>query len=580
MNVPATTHPSDDVLRAFLLGKLPPREAAAWERHLADCAECLARMECAETDTFCDLLRDAQQATRPDNGSGASAPPQPPTWPEQLRSYSRYQVHRLLGVGGMGMVFHATHRLMNRPVALKVIRPEWLATPLAIERFRREVRVAASLSHPNIVTAFDAEEYQGIHLLVMEYVDGLTLEQLVAARGALSVPLACAIARQVARGLEHAHARGMIHRDIKPQNVMLTRQGKIKILDFGLARLLNSEGAAPRPSLTQSETTLGTYLYAAPEQWRSAAEAGPEADVYSLGATLLYLLTGRTLELRLPPGQATVLSLEGLPATVPPALAAVLERALAEDPRQRPISAAAFAQALTPWATPPRAVGPRMPSRRTLLLAAGGVGLLALLGVAGWMLSGGKATPSPTPRPVVFILSTAGLWYEDFEPARNELQRRGVSVQVATWQRQPARLHPRSAVGLAARPESVPAEVDLARLAERDWAALVFVGFEVDELATPERPEGAAVRRCLDRAEQESRWLVGICYGQWVLGRHGLLRGRSVARLGPLIGDLPQTGARPQQDRIVREGRLLTATGPEDASEVASRLATLLLQSP
>ena len=206
----------------------------------------------------------------------------------------------------MGDVYRAEHRLMHRTVALKVINRELVSKPEAVERFRREVRAAAQLHHPNIVTAFDAEQAGETHFLAMEFVAGTELSEIVRHDGPLTSDVACDYARQVAEGLAHAHAMGMVHRDIKPQNLMRDESGRIKILDFGLASFASETAAetdeamtsgddnAPvtRP-LTQLGTMMGTPDYIAPEQATDARNADIRSDIYSLGCTLYFLLTGR-----------------------------------------------------------------------------------------------------------------------------------------------------------------------------------------------------------------------------------------------------------------------------------------------
>jgi serine/threonine protein kinase len=154
-----------------------------------------------------------------------------------------YVLLERLGEGGMGQVFKARHQQMGRVVALKVIRKERLASPDAVRRFQREVRVLAQLDHPNIVRAYDAQEVGGTQLLVMEYVAGTDLAKLVGKEGPLPVGRACEYIRQAALGLQHAHERGVIHRDIKPQNLLLSAGGTVKVLDLGLARLAEPAGA-------------------------------------------------------------------------------------------------------------------------------------------------------------------------------------------------------------------------------------------------------------------------------------------------------------------------------------------------
>jgi serine/threonine protein kinase len=145
--------------------------------------------------------------------------------PPALADHPRYRLVKLLGAGGMGAVYLAEHRVMQRPVALKVISRDLMADPNAVERFQREVRTAARLAHVNIVTAHDAEQAGDTHFLVMEYVEGIDLAQVIQRRGPLPVPFACNYVRQAALGLQHGHEQGMVHRDIKPQNLMLTPKG-------------------------------------------------------------------------------------------------------------------------------------------------------------------------------------------------------------------------------------------------------------------------------------------------------------------------------------------------------------------
>jgi tRNA A-37 threonylcarbamoyl transferase component Bud32 len=167
--------------------------------------------------------------------------------PAFLLDHPRYHVLRWLGSGGMGTVYCARHRVLQRTVALKVINPELLADAAAVDRFMREARAAACLSHPNVVAVHDAETAGNGHFLVMEYVAGTDLGQVVLRQGPLPVPLACDYIRQAALGLQHAHQQGMVHRDISPRNLMLTEQGLVKVLDFGLAYFAGEARTADRP---------------------------------------------------------------------------------------------------------------------------------------------------------------------------------------------------------------------------------------------------------------------------------------------------------------------------------------------
>lgn len=205
-----------------------------------------------------------------------------------------YVMLEKIGKGGMGTVFKAMHRSMKRVVAIKVLSPSVAKSPQHFLRFRREVELGASLNHPNVAAALDAAEDQGFHFLSMEYVEGLNLTQLVRKSGPMGVREALACLLQAARGLEHAHSRGIIHRDLKPSNLVLDTKGTVKILDMGLARVLDNDGG-DNNRLTQSGTVMGSCEFMAPEQAVDVRKADQRSDIYSLGCTFYFLLTGKTV---------------------------------------------------------------------------------------------------------------------------------------------------------------------------------------------------------------------------------------------------------------------------------------------
>ncbi len=217
-----------------------------------------------------------------------------------------YEIKRLIGSGGMGQVYLAEHRRMKRIVAIKTLPIERMHDRRAIERFYQEVQTASRVMHPNIVTAFDAGEAGGVHYLAMEYVDGKTLSHLVAKNGPFSVGQATAIIRQAALGLLHAHRAGIVHRDVKPGNLMRSVDGTIKVLDLGLARI--SEASLIQEDLSTGPDGLsgtikrrhekkgrlvGTLPFMSPEQLEDPNQVDARSDIYSLGATFFFLLTGR-----------------------------------------------------------------------------------------------------------------------------------------------------------------------------------------------------------------------------------------------------------------------------------------------
>jgi len=273
-----------------------------------------------------------------------------------------------LGGGGMGQVFRARHYLLERIAAVKQIRPEQRATQQMTERFLREVCAAAALAHPNIVTVYDTNRTGDSFYLAMEFLPGTDLAHHVEQHGPLSSVLACDYVRQAALGLQHAHERGVIHRDIKPPNLIVTPDGQVKVVDFGLALLPSA------PTLTRPDQIMGTADFIAPEQTTNFHQVDGRADIYSLGCTLYYLLAGRPPFADVPPSDRAHAHrtlppppIEHFCPNVPRPLAVTLRRMMAKRPEYRFQTAAAVAEALASVATHP---APR--SRRVEVSVPGG----------------------------------------------------------------------------------------------------------------------------------------------------------------------------------------------------------------
>jgi serine/threonine protein kinase len=247
-----------------------------------------------------------------------------------------------IGAGGMGQVFKAQHRRMKRVVAIKMLPGNVLKDAVAAARFQREVEAAAKLEHPNIVTAHDADEANGVHFLVMQYVNGQDLSVIVKKNGPFPVDKAVDYILQAAKGLEYAHKKGVVHRDIKPANLLLDNEGTVKILDMGLARIEAGGDAATQAELTGTGAVMGTVDYMAPEQGLSTKHADAKSDIYSLGCSLYYLLTGmpvyegETLAAKLLAHHNNPIpDLRKIRSDVPAGLAAVFRKMVAKAPEKR-----------------------------------------------------------------------------------------------------------------------------------------------------------------------------------------------------------------------------------------------------
>jgi tRNA A-37 threonylcarbamoyl transferase component Bud32 len=316
-------------------------------------------------------------AAATDPSTVAYTPAHPPT-DETVPLIPGYEVLGELGRGGMGIVYQARQLERNRIVALKVIRKERLSNPETVRRFRREAQAAARLSHPNVVAIYDHDHEGETHYLAMEYVPGVTLQRLVEDAGPLPVWQACDVVRQAALGLQHASEQGLVHRDVKPANLMaVARAGAalparplVKILDMGVARMTPPCDPAEESlsTLTRDGSVIGTPDFVAPEQLEDPHNADVRADLYSLGCTFYFLLSGRvpfpggTLVQKLDRQRwETAPSVDQLRPEVPAAVAAVVRRLMAKHPDDRyraPAELAASLEQLTRTGALPRGYEP------------------------------------------------------------------------------------------------------------------------------------------------------------------------------------------------------------------------------
>ncbi|HEX3032546.1 MAG TPA: Stk1 family PASTA domain-containing Ser/Thr kinase [Bacillota bacterium] len=198
----------------------------------------------------------------------------------------RYELVEQLGGGGMALVYRGRDRFLNREVTVKILRPQYTSDEKFVERFRREAQAVACLSSPNLVSVYDVGEEHGTHFIVMEYIEGQNLKEVIRERGKLPLSEAVSYARQICEGLEQAHEKGIVHRDIKPHNILVTKSGRVKVTDFGIAKAITSD------TVTQAGTIMGSVHYIAPEQVKGE-QGGVRSDIYSVGVVLYEMITGQ-----------------------------------------------------------------------------------------------------------------------------------------------------------------------------------------------------------------------------------------------------------------------------------------------
>ena len=339
-------------------------------------------------EEFLDLTRKSGVVTPPALEAAVShfqSGPHPPAEPKQLAgqlvrngiltifqaeqllrgrwrgfNIGKYQILERLGFGGMGIVYLAEHKALRRRVAVKVLPVSLAESRWFLDRFYKEAQAVAALNHPNIVCAHDIDQDGKLHFLVMEYVDGSNLQEIVGKHGPMDPIRAAHYIRQAALGLQHSHERGLVHRDIKPGNLLLDRQGVVKVLDMWLAHFFQ-ETVKAGGGKSESKRILGTEDYLAPEQIVNSDEADIRADIYSLGATFYFLLTGQ------PPFHETSMAyhklihhlgrrpkpVRSLRPDLPEDITKIVEKMMAKNPWDRYQTPLAVVKALTGWTQTP-----------------------------------------------------------------------------------------------------------------------------------------------------------------------------------------------------------------------------------
>lgn len=367
--------PPTEQIKAYLAGLLEQDGYDSLSEHLLACQDCeqtVIALE-AEPDTLVEILK---QPHTPDSSElNASLPianstpaSESPTSslrngiPKQL---GQYELISLLGSGGMGAVYLARHQSLDKKVALKLLPALPSQNAEFVARFQREMRAAGKLDAPAIVRTTDAGQQDGIHYLVMDVIDGLNLSHIARAEGKLTVADACELIKQTAMGLAHAHEKGIVHRDVKPSNLMLDCNGQVRILDFGLAQISFWDSGSAE--ITTVGQLMGTLDYMAPEQAERGGAVDYRADLYSLGATLFRLLTGRAplaaapnltpLEKLRLLGSHKPPRLRSLRPDAPSGLGDIVDSMLSRDPAQRPASAIHAAELLEPYANDADLIG-------------------------------------------------------------------------------------------------------------------------------------------------------------------------------------------------------------------------------
>jgi serine/threonine protein kinase len=509
-----------------------------------------------------------------------------------------YVLLEKLGQGGMGTVFKARHRRMGRVVCLKVLHASHRKSPDILERFQREAKTVAALKHPNIVVAHDADEADGVPFLVMEFIQGSDLAQRVAKSGPLTVSDAVDVVLQAARALDHAHRRGVIHRDIKPHNLLVDETGTVKILDMGLARfdsyLSQNPDATTHASMTVSGIIMGTVDYMSPEQALNSRRADHRSDIYGLGCTLHFLLSGTVLyqgetvmEKLVAHREQAIPRLRAERDEVSRALDAIFQHMVAKDPAQRYASMAELVddlEALQNGRTP-RALARLAPESnrwRGVAVVLAGMTIAGIIGLSLWLTRNSwlpsrdpmeakpaPKTVAPAPPPAaprvghpdtranggpgraMVVLSHDYFIEDDYTFMEKALKAKRITFAVASTK-------PGSAKPKHDAIPRVPVDLTLDKFDVNDFDAVVFLGGNIHEFT--KQPNDERTRQIITECLDKGRPVAGVEVGCMVLDELGFSgkadfeqkRGCWIGRTPDRPGLLVTTKAHKYADELVR----------------------------
>ena len=628
MNSSQKKHPSRQQLADFLNGQIAPRHQGKMERHLERCAQCVGKLDSIKSDTLGDRLNAVATFFDQD----ASSRELTGEIPAALLDHQRYEILERIGVGGMGDVFRARQRSMDRLVAIKVLRRDLFENDRAVARFHNEIKVAAQLNHPNIVHSYDADVTDGLNLLVMELVEGSKLSEFVSRKGSLMPKEAALITTEIAKGLKYASQQGMIHRDIKPQNIMVLADQSVKITDFGLAKFMMAKSNDDDGALTVEGEVFGTPDYMAPEQIRDSGEADSRSDIYSLGCSLYFMLSGRPPFTVSSIGEKLAGHLEREPDKIsvlcpalPEKMVALLERMMNKDVDTRCQSYDEIIEALIPFCAAesmdpqfaaktevkPRGLLPVNPTAEPLVSAsiakpslkflrriaiAGG----ALFGFGGILLATG-IVPNPfanvQPVPVrtgnlkiAIVIPAKKAYYPEIQGLDQALKQHS-NVEFEFIAETVGRVSYSSFDQETQGPGFLNIERSLGEISTSEIDGIVFTGGWDNEKKSPASTRYAFDKSLNEQAKifinqllQEQKPVASICGGTVVLAYAGVIRGKRVANCKHIADEIKAssgaiwTPTLLKQDKhaiVVQDGLFVTGGNWINADEIIEKVLSL-----